>query len=120
MGEKLCPECSFMILGRTNKVFCSDKCRNTYNNKLKKKTRVVVNEINNILLKNRRILENFYNEGSFNINRQQLIKRGFHFEYFTHISINKSNKQIYLCDEYAYVLLDHEMLDLHLSTERFK
>lgn len=34
MEEKLCLRCSIKIVGRTDKRFCSDACRNNYNNKL--------------------------------------------------------------------------------------
>ena len=54
---KNCPECGNIILGRIDKKFCSDMCRNNYNNKLKAVDVNYVRNINNILKKNRRILE---------------------------------------------------------------
>lgn len=34
--EKNCPECGDKIIGRADKKFCSDACRNAYNNALNK------------------------------------------------------------------------------------
>ena len=36
MSSKQCPECGEKIVGRTDKKFCSDGCRNTYNNRMNK------------------------------------------------------------------------------------
>ncbi|MBC7863150.1 MAG: DUF2116 family Zn-ribbon domain-containing protein, partial [Bacteroidia bacterium] len=32
-ATKKCPECGESYLGRVDKKFCSDQCRNTYNNR---------------------------------------------------------------------------------------
>ncbi|MEL6987691.1 MAG: DUF2116 family Zn-ribbon domain-containing protein, partial [Bacteroidota bacterium] len=42
--RKVCPECGTKILGRADKVYCSDQCRSTYNNK---KTKVKKSCISN-------------------------------------------------------------------------
>ena len=34
--KKQCPECEDPIIGRTDKKFCSDGCRNSYNNRVNK------------------------------------------------------------------------------------
>ena len=33
--SKVCPECGEKIIGRVDKKFCSDYCRNAFNNKSK-------------------------------------------------------------------------------------
>ena len=33
MEEKMCPECGKPVFGRIDKKFCSDACRNAFNNK---------------------------------------------------------------------------------------
>jgi len=32
--QRNCPECGEKIIGRADKKFCSDQCRNSYNNRL--------------------------------------------------------------------------------------
>ena len=55
--SKTCPECGDKIVGRIDKKFCSDGCRNAYNNKLNKDGKNLIRNINNRLRKNWRILE---------------------------------------------------------------
>ena len=57
MMKKKCPECSDLIIGRTDKKFCSDGCRNSYNNRVNKDQKNLIRNINNRLRKNWRILE---------------------------------------------------------------
>ena len=57
--EKKCPECGEKIIGREDKKFCSDYCRNAFNNRLNKDSKNLIRNINNRLRKNYRILESF-------------------------------------------------------------
>ena len=52
---KQCLECDNEIKGRIDKKFCSDYCRNAYNNKLNKDSNNLVRNTNNRLRKNYRI-----------------------------------------------------------------
>ena len=53
---KTCLECGEKIVGREDKKFCSDGCRNAYNNKINKDSTNFMRNINNKLRKNYRIL----------------------------------------------------------------
>ena len=55
--EKTCPECGTKIIGREDKKFCCDGCRNTYNNRNNKDAINLIRNTNNALRKNWRILE---------------------------------------------------------------
>ena len=57
MEKKVCLDCGETIKGRSDKKFCNDICRNSYNNKLNSDTTNYVRNVNNILRKNRRVLE---------------------------------------------------------------
>ena len=46
--SRKCPECGDKIIGRVDKKFCSDQCRNTYNNRLNSDASNTVRNINNI------------------------------------------------------------------------
>ncbi|MEI9808189.1 MAG: hypothetical protein WDO16_10100 [Bacteroidota bacterium] len=54
---KNCLACDKPLKGRSDKKFCDDYCRNTYNNQLKSISNNNIRNINNTLTKNRRILE---------------------------------------------------------------
>jgi hypothetical protein len=53
---KNCLECNEKIVGREDKKFCSDGCRNAYNNKINKDSTNYMRNVNNKLRKNYRIL----------------------------------------------------------------
>jgi predicted nucleic acid-binding Zn ribbon protein len=102
MNRKLCPECSFEIIGRKDKRFCSDQCRNTFNNRLNKDANKHIRRINLILRKNRRILNAIMNEGHPEIQRKALLDKGFDFNYYTHIRINNSGMACHYCYDIGY------------------
>ncbi|MGB1451137.1 MAG: hypothetical protein ACPG7E_05430, partial [Marinirhabdus sp.] len=80
--EKTCPECGDKIIGRSDKKFCSDACRNTHNNKLNKDGKNLVRNINNRLRKNYRILEMLNTKQKTKVKKNTLLKHGFTFSFF--------------------------------------
>jgi predicted nucleic acid-binding Zn ribbon protein len=56
METKQCLECGETIRGRIDKKFCTDYCRNTYNNKVNKDSKNLIRNTNNRLRKNHKIL----------------------------------------------------------------
>ena len=109
--ERNCPECSEKIIGRADKKFCSDQCRNTFNNRLNSDASNVVRNINNILRKNRRILHGHNNQsGKSMVSKETLLKSGFSFNYHTHTYTTQKGAVYYFCYEQGYLYLeDKEM-----------
>lgn len=91
---KKCIQCQGEIKGRTDKRFCNDKCRSTFNNNLKRETKKKVIKVNKVLRKNRNILESFV---STKVSKYNLINEGFNFNYLTSI-----NNNYYYCYDYGY------------------
>src|SRR4249920_2207595 len=93
---KNCLACEKALKGRIDKKFCDDYCRNTYNNQQKAKGShsPFVRNINNALLKNRKILESILPEGedTAKANKEKLLRLGFQFKYITHIYTTKTGK----------------------------
>ncbi|MBS1650824.1 MAG: hypothetical protein JSU07_02325 [Bacteroidetes bacterium] len=108
--KRLCEECAEPIAGRSDKRFCSDLCRNAFNNKLNSDTNNFVRNINNILRKNRRILEENLKGDTSKISKQKLIDNNFNFNYFTNIHHTKNNTTYYYCYEYGYLYLENEYI----------
>ena len=78
---RVCPECGDRIIGRSDKKFCSDQCRNTYNNKLNSDATNTVRNINNILRKNRRVLESLNKQsGKTMVTRETMLTNGFNLD----------------------------------------
>ncbi len=119
MNEKnirKCPECGEKIIGRADKKFCSDQCRNTYNNRLNSDTSNTVRNINNILRKNRRILQELNKQsGKTMVTKEALLTNGFNFTYHTHTYTTKKGDVYQFCYEQGYLYLDDK--DLYLLVE---
>jgi predicted nucleic acid-binding Zn ribbon protein len=105
---KTCPECSEKIIGREDKKFCSDSCRNAYNNKINKDTTNFMRNVNNKLRKNYRILSELNTEGKSKTTRDRMITKGFDFEFFTNILQTKTGNTYYFLYDQGYRSLDND------------
>ena len=107
---KTCLQCGKQLRGRSDKKFCDDYCRNNYNNQLKAHVNNYVRNINNILAKNRRILEECLAEAeeTGKTTRQKLLQSGFQFKYITHTYTNKKGNTYFFCYDYGYLPLDND------------
>jgi len=106
--SKKCLHCNDTFIGRTDKKFCSDQCRNSYNNKITRQNEKLILDINKTLRKNRKILKQFNPEGKTTIRTEYLEKMGFDFRYFTHLFTTKNNNEYRFCYEYGYYKIDEE------------
>ncbi|NGX82912.1 MULTISPECIES: hypothetical protein [unclassified Aequorivita] len=106
--ERKCPECGGKIIGRADKKFCSDACRNSYNNSLNKDSKNLVRNINNRLRKNYRILEELNKEDKTKTTKSTLQRKGFSFEYFTSTYTTKSGSTYYYLYDQGYLPLDND------------
>jgi len=112
MNYQTCLECGDKILGRSDKKYCGDACRNAHNNKLNADANNLVRNINNALRKNRRILETLlsgHSEGKARIPLKKLSAKGFNFDYITSTYTTKTSSQYRFCYEYGYLKLEDEM-----------
>jgi hypothetical protein len=104
--EKRCLDCNEPLHGRADKKFCNDQCRNNYNNQLNSSSYNLVRNINNILRRNRRIMEEMNPTGKTKTTRKKLSAKGFDFDYFTSIYQTQSGKIYHFCYEYGYLILE--------------
>lgn len=110
MDKRKCEECGEVINGRVDKKFCSDLCRNAFNNKLNSDSNNFVRNINNILRKNRRILEELLQGEKITLPKQKLVDKGFNFSYHTNTNTTKTNNTYRFCYEYGYLPLEHDII----------
>tara|TARA_R110000868_G_scaffold77042_5_gene221059 strand:- start:76 stop:426 length:351 start_codon:yes stop_codon:yes gene_type:complete len=107
--DKKCPECGAKIIGRIDKKFCSDYCRNAFNNKINKDNKNLIRNINNRLRKNYRILESFpLTDGKTKTTRYKLLDKGFDFENFTSIYTTKKGTMYFFVYDLGYLPLDND------------
>lgn len=113
MDYRKCLECGDRIIGRVDKKFCTDQCRNTYNNRLNSDNTNTVRNINNILRRNRRILEELNKQsGKTMVTREVLLTKGFNFTYHTHTYTTQKGYTYYFCYEQGYLFIEEKGLYL--------
>ena len=106
--NKTCLECGEKIVGREDKKFCSDGCRNSYNNKINKDSTNFMRNVNNKLRKNYRILSALNVDGKSKTTRTKLLSKGFDFEFFTNILNTKTGNTYYFLYDQGYLALENE------------
>lgn len=106
--KRLCLECNEELLGRADQKFCSDYCRNAFNNKRRSADKKHVKGINKILAKNRDLLQQFYPGKNILLRKMDMVKKGFDFTYFTNIYTTKTGKTYYYCYEFGYTFIEEE------------
>ncbi|MDI1322979.1 MAG: DUF2116 family Zn-ribbon domain-containing protein [Algoriphagus sp.] len=105
---KTCLNCGKPIVGRVDKKFCDDQCRNTFNNQQSAASNNLIRNINHALKKNRNILEALIPEGDelTKTTRDRLLRAGFQFKYFTHLYQNKKGNLYHYCYDFGYLALE--------------
>jgi len=103
-----CLSCGKKLHGRADKKFCNDYCRNAFNNSKKTTENPLVKRINNVLLKNRRILDQLLGqEKTTKAHQDKLVQQGFNFNFITHTYQNKNGDIYRFCYEMGYLPLDN-------------
>ena len=103
--SKNCLTCNKPVKGRTDKKFCNDYCRNSYNNQAHSACNNYMRHINSLLQKNRRILAALLPDSvnQAKTSQIQMQEKGFLFKYSTHQQANKKGNQYHFCYEYGYL-----------------
>jgi predicted nucleic acid-binding Zn ribbon protein len=101
-----CLECGVTIVGREDKKFCSDGCRNAYNNKVNKNSTNLMRNVNNRLRKNYRILSELNPEEKSKTTKSKLLRKGFDFDYFTTILHTSTGNTYHFIYDQGYRVLE--------------
>ena len=108
MENNKCLECQEILKGRIDKKFCSDYCRNTYNNRLNRASKNLIRNTNNRLRKNYNILTKLNTSGKTKVTRSKLISENFDFNFFTSIYTTKAGKTYFYLYDQGYLPLEEE------------
>ncbi len=118
--QRLCAECSQKLLGRKDQKFCSDLCRNAFNNRLNEDSNKYVRRINGILRKNRRILEKLNPSGKNSVDGLTLAEEGFNFHYYTNIYKTQKGGEYFFCYEFGYRKIENDQYFLVVKQDYVK
>ncbi len=110
MPARNCRHCGEPLQGRADKKFCDDQCRSSFNNKANADVSGQMRNINRILRKNRRVLEQALGPRiTRRLPMARLSEMGFSQKYHTHTFQNKEG-QVYLFSyEYGILPLKGDM-----------
>ena len=114
--ERVCLDCGAKLLGRSDKKFCSDQCRNNYNNRINRDQNNYVRNVHAQLRHNRRILSGLFDDGHHRIHRDALVAQGYNFTFFTHLVQTKAGQRWSYCFEYGFMEAGRGYLELNKST----
>ena len=128
-NERLCIHClKNKVIGRSDKVYCSESCRSEANNERVREQRQSTNPvptapasepsvpdfikgINEILLNNHRILDEILGtRQTCQMKQRDIDGRGFRFKYFTSCSETEEGEAYYFCYELGYKKLENEKM----------
>jgi hypothetical protein len=111
-----CKICSKEIIGRSDKKFCSVRCKNYYHTNLRRVTSMAVKDIDKILHRNRSILLEIIGKHKTQIKVERIVldKKKFNFKYHTHYNTNSAGKVYYFVYDLAWMSFsDDEILIIH-------
>src|SRR6187401_1169737 len=108
-ATRTCQECGEILKGRADKKFCDDACRSNFNNKANSDCTAEMRNINNILRRNRRILDSVVRaDGKGKIPRINLADKGFNFRFYTHTYTTRRGTEYKLCYDYGYMPVEND------------
>jgi hypothetical protein len=108
MEDQKCLECQEPFKGRIDKKFCSDYCRNTYNNKINKESKNMIRNVNYRLRRNYKTLSELNTSGKTKVTRVKLLSSNFDFNVFTSIYQTKTDNTYYYVYDQGYLLLEND------------
>lgn len=101
-------ECGEPVKGRSDKKFCSDYCRNSYNNKINRESKNLIRNVNNRLKKNYRTLTELNSKGKTKVLKHTLIQRNFDFSLFTSIYTTRAGSTYRYVYDQGYLELEND------------
>lgn len=106
--KRNCHCCGQVLYGRSDKKFCDDGCRNTFNNQQNSIQNKEMRSINMVLKRNRAILIAKLPEGKKQVKvpKEQLLVMGFNLRYMTHQLVLPSGLTAQFCYELGLVILE--------------
>jgi hypothetical protein len=109
--NRKCLLCNKPLIGRADKKFCDETCRNTFNNKITSQSRLGMRSAQSILSRNRKILHDLLgNETRKSVNLSILLSKGYHFDYLTCVKKSQSGELSKYCFEFGLRELDNEII----------
>ena len=111
--SRTCKMCKASLSGRSDKIFCSVKCKSNYAYKLREVTDLATASIDKILHRNRSILLEILGKNKIQtkVSRELLDAKKFNFSFHTHSHINNQGKKVTFVYDFSWMIFsDQEIL----------
>lgn len=103
VDNKTCPICGTSVKGRSDKKFCSVKCRSINQYEKRQKTEAFYLQVDRQLKINRKLLKKYNRSGYTTIRKKVLIEEGFNPKFFTHYWKNQKGDVYLFVYEYGFL-----------------
>lgn len=113
--DNYCLDCGTPLMGRVDKKFCNDQCRNNYHNKENREESTLIRNVNTILRKNRNVLRDLNPVGKAKVKKHELVTLGFNFKYFTNLYKTKDGRIYYFVYEHGYIDIGNDYYALVIN-----
>ena len=115
--KRTCVYCAHPISGRSDKKFCGDSCRNSYNNYKNRDRNLLVKHFHQRLQKNHRILGIFLEgEEEKRVFKRTLVEAGFHLQSVTSYSSDPEGVVYFFVYDIRFSIVDERIIHLTKST----
>ncbi len=103
MNEKSCPICASVVKGRTDKIFCSTKCKSIDQYEKRQENEMFYLQVEKQLRINRKVLKRYNKSGFTTIRKTILIADGFNPKFFTHYWKNQKGDVYLFVYEFGFL-----------------
>lgn len=101
--NKKCPVCGTMLKGRSDKKYCSVKCKSIHQYEQRQETEAFFLKVDRQLKINRKLLKRYNKSGFTTIRKSELINQGFDPKFLTHYWKNKKGEVYLFVYEYGFL-----------------
>lgn len=117
--EKLCVICDEALFGRSDRRFCSYKCKNKYHADVRRTAKHLAKDQLQLLHKNRRILSELLDEKvtEFEINKIVLQRKGFDFQCVSGFKMTDFGIQLNVLD-FTWYLKKNQIVNVKYNPEQ--
>jgi len=100
---KICPVCGERFEGRSDKIYCTAKCKNVAHYEKRTMNEGFYLHVDRQLKTNRKLLKRFNQSGFTTLRKEVLIKEGFNPRFFTHYWKNKKGQVYLFCYDFGFL-----------------
>ena len=101
---KMCPICSSIVKGRSDKMYCSTKCKSIDQYEKRQDEEKFFLKVDRQLKINRKILKRYNKSGFTTIRNMQLLNEGFNPNFFTHYWKNQKGEVYLFVYEFGFLI----------------